>query len=334
MLVMAGGHTSRRMAEDLFGRQFAADWGNVTGMYLNLLMDAGNIQLRKAYTEVDTTYQAWAIQIEDFQRYETKNLITVGVFPDPTAIGEDGEFDEVGTVDGKETLTIHEWGEKFTYSYKLAQNDVLGGLIGRHAQKMASAMRRKENRLVYGVLKDNRTLSDTGALFNGTAVTSAGGHANLTTGSIAADGYSAALNTISQKLGAQVAPGAGSAPLGLKGKYVLHPPALRLSFWELLKSPSKLGQSNSAIPNPWNGGMEPIEDAELATQFGGSDTAFYVLGDGNVCEHVVYARMSGQNGPVFNVFEKPGVLGYGATIHQAFAAGAVDFRNAQKHTGA
>ena len=331
MCVMGGSYMAQRRAEDLFGRQMAAGWGNVTGMYLNLLYDAGNVQLRKAYGMVSTTYQQWAVKIDDFTDFKTKHLVSVGAFPDPTAIGEDGEFDEVGTVDGKETLTIHEWGQKFTYSYKLLVNETLGGLIGKHTGQMANAMKRKQNRLVYGILKDNRALADGVALFDSTAVAS-GGHANLTTGSVS--DYGAALNTVKQKLQAQKAPGAGAAPIGLKMRYLLHPPALYQNFRELFGSPNKISGTTPGIPNVWQGTAEPIEEDELSAAFGGSDTAWYAVGDGAVCEHIVYATMAGQNGPIFSVFEIPGVLGYGSTIHQAFGAGAVDYRNIQKHAGA
>ena len=331
MCVMGGSYMAQRRAEDLFGRQMAAGWGNVTGMYLNLLYDAGNVQLRKAYGMVSTTYQQWAVKIDDFTDFKTKHLVTVGAFPDPTAIGEDGEFDEVGTVDGRETLTIHEWGQKFTYSYKLLVNETLGGLIGKHTGQMANAMKRKQNRLVYGILKDNRALADGVALFDSTAVAS-GGHANLTTGSVS--DYGAALNTVKQKLQAQKAPGAGAAPIGLKMRYLLHPPALYQNFRELFGSPNKISGTTPGIPNVWQGTAEPIEEDELSAAFGGSDTAWYAVGDGAACEHIVYATMAGQNGPIFSVFEIPGVLGYGSTIHQAFGAGAVDYRNIQKHAGA
>lgn len=333
-LVMVSTQLGARQAEMLFGRTVAATWGNVTGMYQNVLFDAGNVQLRKAYTEVVPTYDKWATRGEDFVNYNPKHLVSVGVLPDPTAVGEDGEFDEVSTVDGKEMMFIAEWGEKATWSYKLLVNDTLGGVIGTFGRKMAGAFRRKENRLVYRVLKDNKALADGVALFNGTAVAS-GGHANLTTGSLAnVDAYNSAFDTVKQKLGAQKAPGDDASPLGLKPKWVLHPPAQYTKWFEVLISPTKPGQSNPALPNVWENRATPIEDDELSAAYGGSDTAFYVLGDGNQCEHVLYHRMTGQNGPVFGLFEKPGALGYGVYAHEAFGSGAADFRNAQAHTGA
>jgi hypothetical protein len=96
-------------------------------------------------------------------------------------------------------------------------------------QKMGNAMKRKMNRLSYQRLKDNPTMADTGALFNSTAVTTAGGHNNLATGALttAAD-YTTAWNGMSRRMreqrGLDVT---NSAALNISPRWVLFPPAIR-----------------------------------------------------------------------------------------------------------
>lgn len=321
----------RHRARELFGEGFAANIGNVTGQYQNLMLDAGNMQLRKSYIEVSTTYQVWATRSEDIANYDPAHFVSVGGFPDPTVIGEDGEFDEVSTVDAKETMQVHEFGMRATWSFKLLANDRLGAILGTQSKKMGAAFKRKENRLVYAQLKDNAALADGIALFHGSAVGS-GGHANLTTGAIS--DYSAAMNVLSQKMGAQVGLGTNQSPLGITTKFVLHPPALDQTFFELLESPTRVTGTTPGVPNYFRGRAQSVVEHELATQFGGSDSAFYAIGDPAMCESVVYAYLAGQNGPVFDLFERPGVLGLGSKMHMAFGAKAVDYRPVQKHTGA
>lgn len=321
-----------RLAFDVFGYSGASGIGNVTGMYTNLLYDAANVMLRKAYEEAAPTYTIWAIRGEDFSDYRTKHLVEVGVFPDPTAIGEDGEFDEVSTVDGRETMKIFEWGQRFTYSYVMLANDQLGGLIGRHQMKMGAAMARKENRLVYQELKDNPTLSDTGALFNSTGVSTTGGHNNLATGSIS--DYSSAIEGMVRRMAEQPAPGTGSGALGITAQFLLHPPAVDRSVKKVLTSSADPSASQSGVENVYRGAFQPVMDAELGAAFGGSDTAIYLAHDGSQTETVIYSYLAGQNAPIFNIYQKADQLGFGVTVHRAFGKKAVGWRGLQKHAGA
>lgn len=304
----------------------AAAIGNVSGQYQNLLYDAANVSLRIGYDEVRPTFKAWATRSEDVPDFRDNHLVNVGAFPDPTAIGEDGEIDEIGTVDERATMRVVEWGSKIGLSYKLATNDRLGGLVTARARKFGAAMSRKQNRLVYSLLKDNAALPDGYALFDDT------NHGNKTTGSVS--DYGAAFNTMIKKLAAQKAPGAGSSPLGLKAGFCLYPPAIDQSIKELLRSTTSLTATNSGVVNVYEGIVEPIQEAELGAAFGGSDTAFYLAHNGSQTETVLYAYLAGQgDGPVIREYEIPGTLNRVMVCHQGF--GCIAFhRGLQLHTGA
>lgn len=305
----------------------AAVVGNVSGMYQNLLYDAANVALRIGYEEVSPTFTAWATRLDDVTNYRPTQLVGVGAFPDPTAIGEDGELDEVSTVDERETIKVFEFGSKITISFILAANDQLGGLVTKAARKFGQAMRRKQNRLVYGVLKDNRALADGITLFDDAS------HGNLTSGAVS--NYGSAFNAMMQKMAAQTAPGAGSSPLGIKPAFCLYPPAIDQSIKELLRSTSPPEALNSGVTNVHRGIVEPIPDAELSAAFGGSDTAFYLAASSTQIETVGYAFLESQGDqPVITESAIPGSLNRVMTCHQAFGVKAVSHRGLQKHVGA
>jgi hypothetical protein len=83
--------------------------------------------------------------------------------------------------DAKESYKIAKYGNMFTITWETVVNDDLDA-ISRIPAMQGAACRRLQNQTVYGVLTSNPTMSDTGALFNATAQTTAGGHANLDTG--------------------------------------------------------------------------------------------------------------------------------------------------------
>lgn len=90
-------------------------------------------------------------------------------------------------------------------------------------------------------------LADTGALFNATALTSTGGHANLLTAAFSYAAYQAArlamMKQMSRALGVGVR-------LGIRPKYVLGPYDLEAAVVQVLKSEAIPGSANND-PNPF-----------------------------------------------------------------------------------
>lgn len=314
----------RHAWEHGMGRYDMALASNVTGMYQGLLTDAANVQLRKAYFDARTTYQDWAIKGEPIKDYRDASIVGVGVFPDPQAVGEDGELVEVGTVDTKEKWRLVEWGQRAFFSFKLLINDSLGGLIGTRVRKMANALARLENRLVYRQLKENLALSDGVALFHAD-------HGNENTGVVSS--YGTVTGTMTKKMVEQRAPGEGSAALGIVPAHIIYPPALDDPIRTLLNSTAAPDGPHSGVANVARGKFNPVMEPELAAAFGGSDTAFYLAGDGIQEEHIMYAFMEGRPEPTIRDFTRPGVLGLGTMMHHAFATKAVGYRSLQRATG-
>ena len=154
----------------------------------------------------------------------------MGEIPDPKAVLEDHEFDEVRTLDGKESYKLVVWGQIFSISWQSIVNDQLDAFM-RVPRMMGTSMRRKQNKLVYSVLNTNPSLADGGALFNSTALSEGGtGHNNLTTGAITGSQYGDAFNSMEQKMAEMTGLNVNSrTTLNLTPTYVLTPPAIKRS---------------------------------------------------------------------------------------------------------
>lgn len=303
---------------------------NVTGMFSNILYDAANVMLRRSYMEANTTFDVWMKRGQDISDFRTVHRVIGGELPDPQAIPENGEFQETTIADGRESYKLDVWGERFSVTWQTIVNDQLGAFT-EIPMKQGRAMRRKQNRLAYQVLKDNPTMSDTGALFNSTAVTTAGGH-NNTAGSLG-DPSVADLNTLYSKM-AQ-APGLSTGVfLGLEPSWIIVPPALRGVTLELLGSTANPAASgNSGVRNIWENNLKPVVDVELsAAATGGSDTAYYVAADWRDCDTLEFAYLSGMSAPAFDSQPDFRRLGIAFRVYIAFAVKAIDWRGLQRVT--
>jgi hypothetical protein len=186
-------------------------------------------------------------------------------------------------------------------------------------------MRRKQNRIVYQVLKDNAALSDGTALF-------AAGRNNLTgTGTV----FSVAALNIAYNLMAKQTGLNSSVFVAVEPRYVLAPPAIRGTILQVLQSTSDPAASNSNTANIWSNGLTPIIDVELsAAATGGSDTAWYLAASNTAVDTVEYAYLQGLETPAFErqtMFDR---LAIAFRVYQCFAAKAIDYRGLYKNNGA
>lgn len=308
---------------------------NVSGLFNNILLDAANVTLRRSYTEVPVTYTQWMRQGPSVADFKTVNKIIAGELTDVKAIPEDGEFEEVTLGDAKETYKLVVWGSVWSQTWQSVVNDQLGAFTEIPA-KFATSMRRKQNKLAYAILKDNDALADTGALFNATATSSAGGHANLETGAGAPS--VAELNILYKKMAIQAGITSGTT-LGITPQFIIFPMALRGTVLQLLGStanPAAGGNAagSSGVVNIWQNALTPVEDAQLDAGLGGSDTAWYLAATTSQVDTIEYAFLIGLETPAFDQEVAFDRLAIRQRIYQAFVVKAIDYRGLQKHAGA
>lgn len=315
-----------------FGFFAAADGPayNTTGDFSNILLDAMHVMLRRSYDDANTTFQAWMRQAPSLSDFRDVHKVIAGELSDPKAIPEDGEFTETTMSDSKEKYSLTVWGHVWSISWQAVVNDQLSAFTEAPV-KMGRAMRRKQNRLAYNVLKDNDALqADSVALFHAS-------HSNLTTGAGAPSVTT--LNSLTTSLMQQTGLDSDSGFLNLMPRYLIAPPALRGTVLELLASianPAAGGSAagSSGVANIWQNGLEPVIEAELgASATSGSDTAWYLACDPSDVDTIEYAYLQGLESPAMEQEVAFDRLALRERCYQAFAVKAIDYRGLQKHAG-
>lgn len=210
-------------------------------------------------------YRWWEsiVAQEDFTSLQsiTGTLVgTVGTLP---SVAEQGEYTELVVGDSPETATFTKYGGYIPLTLELIDRDETRKLKA-YPKELAKAGIRRLSSLVAAIFTDNSavgpTLADTGALFNATAVTTVGGHANLLTTALAAAEWEVVSRAVyNQPLLIKQATGYyGTGPkMALDPKYLLVPRALRLTGMRILY-PSWDGADNKHYENMQQGNMGDV----------------------------------------------------------------------------
>lgn len=138
-----------------------------------------------------TLLGAYAIQADTWSRFcargsvsdfRAANRYRTGSFGTLDSVNENGEFKNKAIDDGeKSSITVGTKGNIINVSRQMIINDDMGAFVGL-AAALGRAAKRSVESDVYALLAQNSgagpTMSDSGILFNTTAITTGGGHAN------------------------------------------------------------------------------------------------------------------------------------------------------------
>lgn len=299
-----------------------------TSDFANILADASNKRLRQAYLENVPSYARWARRAPNAPDFKTINVTQLSNAPDLQKVLEGGEFKRGKMTDGKETYQVFTYGRVIGISRQAIVNDDLSA-FDRIPRALGAAARRLENATVYGVLTANAALSDTGNLFNVTAVTTAGGHANLGTGT------GSALSTGSMTTGRaamRVQKGYAGEVLNLAPAYLIVPAALEQTAYQLTSS-QFVPATASAINEFRAGGRTAVEPIVEALLDASSTTGWYFAADPNQIDTVEWCYLDGAEGIQIESQIGFDVDGVEFKARLDFAAAAIDYRGLYKGQG-
>ena len=185
----------------------------------------------------------WWTRVAQVEHFNTLNAITgilvgtVGALP---SVAEGAAYTELAVGDSPETASFVKYGGYIPLTLELIDRDETHKLRA-YPRELASAGLRKISALAAAVFTANSgigpTLADTGALFNATAVTTAGGHANLGTTALSAAAWDTACTAVyNQPMLVKNASGSyGTGPMmAINPRYLLVPRALQLSGMKIL----------------------------------------------------------------------------------------------------
>jgi hypothetical protein len=300
-----------------------------TSDFPNILADASNKRLRQAYVENVPSYTRWARRAPNAPDFKNINVNLFSGAPDLQKVLEGGEFKRGSMSDGKEVYQIFTYGRIISYTRQAMINDDLSAL-DRTPRALAGAGRRLENRTVYGILTTNGALQDTGNLFNATAVSTAGGHANLGTGTGSALG-TGSLTTMRAAM--RVQKGKQAEELNVAPSFLIVPSALEQTAYQLTSSqfvPAKFSDVNE-FRQGGRTALDPIVEALLDAN---SATKWYAAADPAQIDTVEFCYLDGNEG--MSIDSQIGFVidGIDLKARLDFAAAAIDYRGLYRADGA
>ncbi len=294
-------------------------------------------------TTEDTT-RGWCDE-EDVPNFLLQEDITLEAQARLEQLARGGTANDATISDKHETYKIARYAKKFGIDEQDIIDDRLSAIM-RMPFEMGMAARRLRPDLVYAVMLENPALvADTGALFNATAVTTAGGHANLGSGALA----SATLKIAIRDMGKQR--DGNSNVLNITPRYLIVPADLSWAADELL-SPAMIAKLFADTADPQHTtenliarrrlmpvvddriGAAGVIDPRTGVARTGSATNWFLGAGGPRSIRVAYRRGTNRS-PVLrsNVWNK-GQWGMGWDINLDIGVAPMDFRGWYKSTGA
>ncbi len=185
---------------------------------------------------------------------------TVGTLP---TVEEGAEYTELVIGDSPESASFTKYGGYIPLTLELIDRDETRKLKA-YARELGSAGLRKISQLVSEIFTANAgigpTMADTGALFNATAVTTAGGHKNLLTTALDITAWDAACAAVyNQPMLVKNAAGIyGTGPkMAINPKFLMVPRALQNTAWQLLNG-TFVREATYVYDNVLKGSAVPI----------------------------------------------------------------------------
>jgi len=296
-----------------------------TSDYPNLLANAANKMLLPEYEAAQPTYRLLA-ERQDLPDFKTASVLKAGDFPVPLQVAEEGEIKLGSFSEAKDSFTLATYGRRLLFSFQAIVNDDLNA-FARVMRGAATRLADFENSLWFTSLISasgaGPTLGDTGALFNATAVTTAGGHANLTSSGTAISIDSIGVGRAAMRKQTSL----DGIKLNIVPRYLLTSPdkeTLARQHTTMISNPL-----TASYVNPWAGQLEAISDANLS-----SANPWYLFADPMRAPVSVYGYLQGQAGPSVATRQGFEVLGVEMRVALHFGFAFVDFRGAYRNAGA
>lgn len=166
---------------------------HTTTTFAGLVKNALNKAIVRHWNELGRAGFDWWKKIATVEHFDTLNQVTWVIFGTvgslPT-VAEDAEYTELKIGDSPETSSFTKYGGYIGMTLEALDRDETRKLRAV-PRELASAGIRNISEQVAAIFTSNSavgpTMADTGALFNSTAVTTAGGHANLLTTALGTD---------------------------------------------------------------------------------------------------------------------------------------------------
>lgn len=289
---------------------------NSTSTFPAIMSNLANKSVMTGFNEAETTYQIWAGKgsNRDFKEAARVALSEAGNLE---LVPEGGQFQQDFLGEASARTKVATYGKLFSLTRQAIINDDLG-LFSKIATKYGSAAKRLVNKMVYAQLTGNVKMQDGVALFNNKHGNVAGTGEALSVKAIAK-----AITAMRRQKGIT-----GDATLNITPKYLVVPPELEMTAYQIVNSTAAVDGVNSGVVNPYKGRFVVVADAELT-----DPDAWYLVADASQHDTIEVTYLNGVETPRLETRQGFDVDGIEYKVAFDCGVSALDFRGVFKNAG-
>lgn len=289
---------------------------NSTSTFPAIMSNLANKSVMTGFNEAETTYQIWAGKgsNRDFKEAARVALSEAGNLE---LVPEGGQFPHDSLGEASARTKVATYGKLFSLTRQAIINDDLG-LFSKIATKYGSAAKRLVNKMVYAQLTGNVKMQDGVALFDSKHGNVAGTGEALSVKAIAK-----AITAMRRQKGIT-----GDATLNITPKYLVVPPELEMTAYQIVNSTAAVDGVNSGVVNPYKGRFVVVADAELT-----DPDAWYLVADASQHDTIEVTYLNGVETPRLETRQGFDVDGIEYKVAFDCGVSALDFRGVFKNAG-
>ena len=289
---------------------------NSTSTFPAIMSNLANKSVMTGFNEAETTFQIWAGKgsNRDFKEAARVALSEAGNLE---LVPEGGQFQQDFLGEASARTKVATYGKLFSLTRQAIINDDLG-LFSKIATKYGSAAKRLVNKMVYAQLTGNVKMQDNVALFDSKHGNVAGTGEALSVKAIAK-----AITAMRRQKGIT-----GDATLNITPKYLVVPPELEMTAYQIVNSTAAVDGVNSGVINPYKGRFVVVADAELT-----DPDAWYLVADASQHDTIEVTYLNGVETPRLETRQGFDVDGIEYKVAFDVGVDAIDFRGVFKNAG-
>nr|DAY30786.1 MAG TPA: major capsid protein [Caudoviricetes sp.] len=289
---------------------------NSTSTFPAIMSNLANKSVMVGFNEAETTYQNWAGKgsNRDFKEAARVALSEAGNLE---LVPEGGQFQQDFLGEASARTKVATYGKLFSLTRQAIINDDLG-LFSKIATKYGSAAKRLVNKMVYAQLTGNVKMQDGVALFDTK-------HGNVadTGEALSVKAIAKAITAMRRQKGIT-----GDATLNITPKYLVVPPELEMTAYQIVNSTAAVDGVNSGVVNPYKGRFVVVADAELT-----DPDAWYLVADASQHDTIEVTYLNGVETPRLETRQGFDVDGIEYKVAFDCGVSALDFRGVFKNAG-
>lgn len=289
---------------------------NSTSTFPAIMSNLANKSVMNGFNEAETTFQIWTGKgsnrdFKEAARYALSEAGNLELVP------EGGQFPQDVFGEASARTKVATYGKIFSLTRQAIINDDLG-LFSKIATKYGSAAKRLVNKMVYAQLTGTVKMQDNVALFDDK-------HGNVakTAEALSVTSLAKAITAMRRQKGITDA-----ANLNITPKYLVVPPELEVTAYQIVNSTAAVDGTNSGVFNPYKGRFVVVSDAELT-----DPTAWYLVADASQHDTIEVTYLNGVETPRLETRQGFDVDGIEYKVAFDVGVDAIDFRGLYKNAG-